>query len=351
LVLALFFLAGAVLAGEPPPPPGEGEEKPKTPEELRWEKIVEILQTLIVSDEEEPDPEKEEKILTEAKKALVDLGPEAVPQLETLLPTPDKRGFPVHSEKLCEILSGERDEAVDLIIGALRTHGWVSPEDKARLARLQEDLKDKESDPRDLASQFAELDWFGVQGLKEVFDGSKDVKFRMKIVEILDRVSKQLPVATVVFLLDLTFDKSVEIKRKVMSSLADIAYDVDDDDFKKLKAILKEERAYAMLVGFLRHDPDPDVRMYAAKVLGNLGLKEAAQELINALNDRKERVQGEAVEALLMLARPLVKDIKDFDALVRNLEAWWRSSKSKFPKQIKAAPPVRYKKPAKKEGK
>jgi hypothetical protein len=310
------------------------------PEQERWKKIVEILQTLNTPDE--MSDEEVDRIWREAEKSLLALGPWAIPQLEPLLHRPNEKGFPEYSEKLMEILGREDDEAVDLIVHVMKKHRWVSNEEIEKRANLLDELPLKVSDPRDLATRFAELGWFGVEALRGAFYGSEDATFRLKVVEILDRVSKQVPLAPVEFLLDLLFDESVEVKRKALSCIADIAYEVDKDNFQKLDKILKEEKAYVQLVGFLRLDPDPEIRMLAARALGNLEYKEAAQELINALNDRKERVQGEVVGALLVLAHPIVKDDKtDFDVLVRSLRSWWNSARFKFPEQIKAAPPVR----------
>ena len=72
----------------------------------------------------------------------------------------------------------------------------------------------------------------------------------------------------------------------------------------------------------------------------------ATQELINALDDPKERVQGEAAVALFYIVRG-VKQPDDPNDWNRALKAWWRLNKSKVGKQIKASDPVRYKKPAK----
>jgi len=348
-VLLFLFAAGAAWAGEPEEPPapgeGEGEEKPKTEEELRWDKIVEILQGLKATEVEDIAFEDVDEIWANTEKKLLELGPEAVPQLETLLPVLDKREYPVYSEKLREILGKEDNEAVDMIVRVMKQHHWVSKEDRQKLAQLKEELDNKDSEPGDLSSAFAELGWYGMQGLREEFDAAKDEKKKAKILDTMVYVSAQVPLVATPHFLDLLFDDSVDVRRKAMRTLSEIAGVEGDEDFKALDKIFLAERAYTMIVGFLRLDKDTDIRQYAARVLRRMELREASQELFNALGDPKERVQSEAAYALLRIARIEEKD--SYDATIRAVKAWWQSNKSKSGKQIKAKKPVRYRKEGK----
>ena len=112
---------------------------------------------------------------------------------------------------------------------------------------------------------------------------------------------------------------------------------------------VQEEKAYPMFVGFLRKDPETDVRMYAARVLGRMSFKESAQELMNAIEDPKDRVQGEAAKVLVYYIATGVQDSDDWDKLIKSLKTWWRGAKAKFPKQLAALKPVRAKKEAEKK--
>jgi hypothetical protein len=345
-ILALFFVAGAALAEDAPPPDagGEGEEKPKTEEEKRWDKIVENLTRLKTAEEQDLGFEAEEKEYEEVEEELFKIGKEALDQLETLLPKPDEKGFPRYSDTLREIMGRQNEEAVLLIMRVMKRHGWVPPEWKEKLARLKEELHEKDSEPNDLFSQFAELDWFGIKGLRDEFDQAKGDKLEAKILETLILASAQVPLLVSPHLIDLAFHEDIEVKRKALSGLADMAGGVRGADFKNLDKLFMAERAYSNLVGFLRLDKDTDVRMFAARVLGNMELEAASQELVNALDDPKERVQGEAAVALFYIARG-VKQPENPNDWNRALKAWWKMNKSKAGKQIKAAKPVRYKKP------
>jgi len=349
--LAYMFVFGIAFAGEPeaPAPPGEGEEeKPKTPEEKRWDKIVEILQKLKATVEMEPG-EEVDKLWQEVEKELSEVGPEAVPQLEPLLPQLDEKGISRFSETLRGILERDDWEAVELVERVMRGHKWVSPEDKAKLANLLEELRKKETKPEELFTMFTELKWFGVEGLRKEFEGTADQKLHEKIVGVLLRMAKQGALVTVPFLLDLTFDPVPAVRLKAMESLTVLAGTEDDQDWKKLDKLFQEEKAYPMFVGFLRKDPETDVRMYAARVLGRMSYKESAQELMNAIEDPKDRVQGEAAKVLVFYIATGVQDSDDWDKLVKSLKTWWRGAKAKFPKQLAALKPVRAKKEAKKK--
>lgn len=338
--LAILLAVGVSWAEDAPPgpPPAEGEEKPKTEEEILQEKIVEILQKLTAADE--MDIEESDKTWTEVRDALKALGPKAVPLLETYLPKKNDKGIPVYSEKLAAVMGRNSWEAAELIEKVMRHHRWVSEDDREKLQTLMEDLRKDDADVEDLSIIFAELDWFGVEeGLKKEYGAAKDAKMRNRIVEVTHLLSKQGCLFVVGFLLDLTLDKEAEVRRRSLENLGLLGRNADDEDWKRLDALFEAEKAYPMFVGQLRLDEDTDVRMFAARVLGAMELSRGAEELFNALEDPKDRVQGEALEALRRILK--VRYIEKYEDQLKAVKAAWGAAKSGLPKQIRAEKPVR----------
>lgn len=96
--------------------------------------------------------------------------------------------------------------------------------------------------------------------------------------------------------------------------------DNDDDDESQLDVL------YKLIESALLHDPDAEVRMYAAWAIGCLGNTETdVENLINGLNDEDYRVRMETVQSLGFLARRnspgtvngLLQALADKDVTVR----------------------------------
>jgi hypothetical protein len=354
-VLAFLIAGASAIAGEPapPPPPPAGEEpKPKTEEELLWDKIAEAL--LPLKTVMELAEEAKDKAWEKSEADLIALGPKAIPLYETLLARKDEKEKIVFSEKLKELLGREDIPAENMIKRVLRAQGWVSEAERKKREWLLLELKDPENPAGDLSSPFIELGPFGVAGLKEEFGKAKDPKIREKILQILNLMASQGCLDVPGFLLDLSVDKDAEVRRKAAAALCELARPDEEEETLKaleaLKIIFRQEEAYPMFAGMLRLDADPDVRAYAAQVLGRMGVKEAAQELVNALDDPKEKVYTEAANSLRLFEKTTPFP-KDWDKLVKSLKTWWGQAKASYPAQLVAAPPVRKSKPAgKKDG-
>ncbi|MCU0722500.1 MAG: HEAT repeat domain-containing protein [Planctomycetes bacterium] len=344
IVLGILFLIACARApaGEPTPPPpapGEGEAKPKTEEEILGEKIAEALAPLKTA--AELSPEDQDKAFDKSEADLLALGPKAVPLLEAMLPKRDEKGKIVFSEKLKEILGREDLNVVGMAERVMRAHGWVSEADRTKRESLLKELRDPDIQAEDLSTGFVEIGLYGVEGLREEHaKAAADPKRREKILNVLQLMAKQGCHETAVFLLDLCADKDAAARAKAAQGLASLAETEDEKAFKTLDQLFQKEEAYPMLVGMLRLDGDPDVRRCAALVLGMMEVKEAAQELVNALDDPKEKVKDEAAHALTLIERN-VPIPSDPEKRIKALKSWWGQSGASFPPQIKAAPPVR----------
>ncbi|MHC5037789.1 MAG: HEAT repeat domain-containing protein, partial [Planctomycetota bacterium] len=353
LGLALILTGGIVLGQAPPDPPpgkeGNGEEKPKSEGDQRWDKIVEILNKLVAA--EEATFEERDKVWKAVEEALFALGPKALPQLHVLVSKLDPEGRPQFPGALRKILGKENWDAEGLVRRVMWRHRWVSPKKKAKRVKLLTILRDEESLPADVFADFSELGWYGVEGLEKEFAKAKEKKkLRMKILEVLQLMSSQGVLDPMPFLLDLILEKAnPEVQNKAFTALVILARDVDKEDVKKLHKQFQGEKAYPMFVGFLRLDPDADIRVKAAAVLGYMEVKEAVQVLNKAaFEDEKEKVQGEAVEALRYIGG--LPDFDDWSAKVKAVKAWVASNLSKMPKQLSPAPPVRVRNPDRPRG-
>ncbi|GEM_PF-3383849 len=350
LVLGVLFAGGALWAGEAEPPdPGE---EPKTEEEILRDEVVEIL--VRIRDLPELPREEQKPAWRKIEADLLDLGPSVVHFLEPLIPRHDEHGILRPSGKLRALLDREDWEAASLFKRVMEKLGWVSEEDRKRRETLLADLEKKDSRPTELASQFAELGLegrYGVEGLKQAFETAGTPDFRRKILDVIELMASQGVLETTGFLLDLTVAEDAGAREVGFRGLMSLTRPPEDpfflEDWKKhergsIDAILRKQKAYPMLVGFLRLDDDKDVRMYAGRILGNLGVEEAAEALVQALEDPEDRVQGEAADALLNIAGS-VEDPGPgrWNALVRALSSWWRSNRSKLPPQLKPSAPVR----------
>lgn len=327
LMVGLLACPGTLRAEEGP---AAGEEKAKTEEEILKGKILEILAKVKGSYADELPSEEWDRIRDGAEKELLELGPEAIPHL---LPYMDPA-------KLKEDVLGKTDtEFATRIKTVVKKLGWISPQMKAALELLMKKLRDKQIVPQEDSPRFMELGSYAAAALEKELEVQKNQSVREKICEILGSMGSAGILEVVEALLWAANDPEPPVRVQALRALALTAR--DDRNFKPLDRILKEKKAYPLLVNHLAKDPDRRVRLRAATVLGWMEAPGAAEALYNVMNlDKEPSVTSEAAWALQMISGVDADSDEKWDVTMGKLRAWWRKKKASLPPQIKPAEPA-----------
>jgi len=143
----------------------------------------------------------------------------------------------------------------------------------------------------------------------------EDRWMRLFAIEALGQIGD---IRAVDALVDMAYDESRDLRTKAIVTLAEIDYtlaldalyylatdrDVElHDQQTALFALGKrgDLRALEGLISLLRADTPPDLRMYAALILGDMGRVEAVESLFNTLKDATPEVAAHATKALVKM--------------------------------------------------
>jgi HEAT repeat protein len=164
-----------------------------------------------------------------------------------------------------------------------------------------------------------------VDTLLNVTCQQEDRWIRLFAIEALGRIGD---IRAVEALVDMAYDESRDLRTKAIVTLGEIDYmlaldaldylscDADVDPQDQQTALFElgkrgDWRALEGLIHLLHEDAQPDIRMYAALVLGGMGRVEAVEALLEALQDSTPEVSAHVVKALVKMgdvaAHSLVK--------------------------------------------
>jgi HEAT repeat protein len=202
----------------------------------------------------------------------------------------------------------------------------------ARRAISDNDMHLSEKIIKNLGS-FRSVETFGLLGgiLQTEQNNDSIYELKEKIIEGLDE--SKAPKQVVPFLIVATKDRIQEIRMQAAKSLGQlgsekaieplIALLKDEESYVRRKAAeslgqLGSEKAIEPLIALLK-DKESSVRMHAAKSLGKLGTEKAIEPLIALLKDKESSVRMHAAKSLVQLGTE--KAIEPLIALLKDKES------------------------------
>ena len=327
ILLGLLLFPAALCAEE-----GSGskdEEKPKTELEILQEKVKAILVKLTASFADEIPSEDFHRIRDGVETELLALGAKAIP---VLLPY-------TNPAKLKEVLGKTDTEFSSRIKTLVKKLGWVSPEMKATLQLLMAKLRNKKGVPQEDSPRFAELGDYAAQALFAEMKVNRLASVRERICEILGSMGSAGILTVVDALLHGARDTEVPVRVRAFRALVLTAR--DENNFKPLDKIFGQKKAYQRFVNHLAFDPDLQVRLHAATVLGWMETPQATQALYAiVVRDANPSLSSESAWALLGISGIDSPEGEKWELTKAKLKAWWAKKKGTLRAQIVPAKPA-----------
>lgn len=292
-------------------------------------KIEEIRQKVkAAADTARAAQDAEDAAREEASKLLEGLGAEAIPHLLKVVEQPDN----------------EDPDFVARAKTALERLGWVSPEQRERMAELLQAIKDDDFDPLEDAFAVLECGLHAVNELDKALQSAEwktpeMARQRGVVLKILGELASGGRFETLPVLVRHLGAAGPTERTAAARGLAragdqpvdDLTGEPDAVRLKALAAAVAKYGVVAPLLALASHGSDSGARAAAAAALGALMRTDAAEGLVLLAGHKDAAVAGAASAALAKISG---KDLDGGPAWT----GWWGGVKAEFPPQVPVPP-------------